>query len=292
MDNSRLRIALQKSGRLSDDSLALLKRCDFVFENNRGNAVLRSEVCNFPAELLFLRDDDIPKYVADGVADIGILGENVVIESDAPVRTTLKLGFSRCRLSLAVPKGSAISTPRDLGGCRIATSYPRILREYLDREKIDAEIHVISGSVEIAPSMGLGEAICDIVGTGSTLLQNGLRELQPIFTSEAVLIAGRSLSPFREDLLRKLQFRIEAVSRGAKTRYILLNAPNESLSRMIEILPDLKSPTIVPLAEKGWSSVHSVVEDEQFWDVLEELQEAGAKEIFVGAIEKMVGAKV
>ena len=289
MDTSRLRIALQKSGRLSEDSLDLFRQCDLSFESNRGSAVLRSEVRNFPAEFLFLRDDDIPKYVADGAADVGILGENVVVESNAPVEIVLKLGFSRCRLSLAVPKGSAINTPRDLGGCRIATSYPRILQGYLEREGINAKIHEISGSVEIAPSMGLGDAICDIVGTGSTLLLNGLRELHPIFFSEAVLIAGPKLSPTRSNLLRKLQFRIEAVSRGAKNRYILLNAPNESLPQVIKILPGLKSPTIIPLAEKGWSSVHSVVKDEEFWDVLEELQAVGAEGILVGAIKKMVG---
>ncbi|HLW19412.1 MAG TPA: ATP phosphoribosyltransferase [Cyclobacteriaceae bacterium] len=281
-----IRIAVQKSGRLSDDSLSLIKECGIKFYNGTGK--LKSTSTNFPMELLYLRDDDIPGYVADGVADLGIVGENEVAEKAKPVDVLKKLGFSKCRLSLAIPKGENYSGIAYFEGKNIATSYPKILGDYLKANQINAEIHEISGSVEIAPSIGLAEGICDIVSSGSTLLMNGLAEVEKIFTSEAVLISHQQLSTSKMEIVEKLMFRIKAVQAGKSNKYVLLNAPNHSLERIISLIPGMKSPTILPLAQEGWSSVHSVLSEDQFWENIEELREAGAEGILVVPIEKMV----
>lgn len=282
----KLKIAIQKSGRLSEDSLRLLKECGI--DINNGLNKLKTEAYNFPLELFFLRDDDIPQYVEDGVADIGIVGENVLIEKNKKVNTIDKLGFGKCRLSIAVTKESKYRSVKDLNGTKIATSYPTILSSFLKQQKVKAEIHEISGSVEIAPSIGLADAICDLVSSGSTLLSNGLREAEVIMRSEAVVIANKNLSKQKKELLDKLLFRIKALRSAKKNKYILLNAPNKKLDAICKILPGMKSPTIVPLAEKGWSSVHSVVEENEFWDIIEKLKANGAQGILVVPIEKMI----
>lgn len=285
MENT-IRIAVQKSGRLSDDSLALIKECGIKFYNGTGK--LKSSATNFPMELLYLRDDDIPGYVADGVADLGIVGENEVVEKSKPVDIVKKLGFSKCRLSLAIPRGESYNGVRYFEGKNIATSYPKILGDFLKKNHINCEIHEISGSVEIAPGIGLAEGICDIVSSGSTLLMNGLIEVEKIFNSEAVLISNKSLSPGKMAIVEKLLFRINAVQTGKSNKYVLLNAPNHALERIISLIPGMKSPTILPLAEEGWSSVHSVLSEDQFWENIEELTAAGAQGILVVPIEKMV----
>lgn len=281
-----IRIAVQKSGRLSEDSLSLIKECGIKFYNGTGK--LKSTSTNFPIEFLFLRDDDIPGYVSDGVADLGIVGENEVTEKDKEVLTLKKLGFSKCRLSLAIPKGEEYSGVEYFQGKNIATSYPKILGDYLNLKKIDASIHEISGSVEIAPSIGLAEGICDIVSSGSTLMMNGLKEVEEIFKSEAVLIANNHLADWKKVIVDKLLFRINAVQKGRSSKYVLLNAPNESLEKIISLIPGMRSPTILPLAQPGWSSVHSVLSEDQFWENIEELRAAGAEGILVVPIEKMV----
>ncbi len=281
-----IRIAIQKSGRLSEDSLNLIRECGIQFNNGTGK--LKSEAANFPAEFLSLRDDDIPGYVADGVADVGIVGENVLVETNQNVNLMHRLGFSRCRLSLAVPRGDDYRQLSDLHGKRIATSYPRILANFLSEHKIEADIHEISGSVEIAPSIGLTDAICDIVSSGSTLMSNGLKEVEVIFRSEAVLIAHPHLSETRRQILDKLIFRIRSVQAARNNKYILLNAPKESVSHIISILPGMKSPTIVPLAVEGWVSIHSVINENDFWAIIDNLRAAGAQGILVVPIEKMI----
>jgi ATP phosphoribosyltransferase len=281
-----IRIAVQKSGRLSEDSLSLIKECGIKFYNGTGK--LKSTSTNFPIEFLFLRDDDIPGYVSDGVADLGIVGENEVTEKDKEVLTLKKLGFSKCRLSLAIPKGEEYHGVEYFQGKNIATSYPKILGDYLNLKKIDASIHEISGSVEIAPSIGLAEGICDIVSSGSTLMMNGLKEVEEIFKSEAVLIANNHLADWKKAIVDKLLFRINAVQKGRSSKYVLLNAPNESLEKIISLIPGMRSPTILPLAQPGWSSVHSVLSEDQFWENIEELRAAGAEGILVVPIEKMV----
>lgn len=283
---SILRIALQKSGRLSENSLALIKECGIDFQNGTGK--LKSEASNFPAEFLFLRDDDIPGYVADGVADIGIIGENVMVEKNQEVRLIERLGFSKCRLSVAVPKGKEYKSLQDLQGIDIATSYPRILGNFLQKNQISAHIHEISGSVEIAPSIGLAEAICDIVSSGSTLMSNGLKEVEVVFHSEAVLIGNPNISAEKQKILEKLLFRIHAVQNAQKNKYILLNAPKNALDKIVQILPGMKSPTILPLAIDGWCSVHSVIHEDDFWEIIESLKAAGAEGILVVPIEKMI----
>lgn len=283
---SILRIALQKSGRLSESSFALIKECGIDFPNGTGK--LKSEASNFPAEFLFLRDDDIPGYVADGVADVGIIGENVMVEKNQPVRLVERLGFSKCRLSIAVPKSKNYTGLQDLQGTDIATSYPRILAEFLKKNQISARIHEISGSVEIAPSIGLAEAICDIVSSGSTLMSNGLKEVEVVFHSEAVLIANPAISTEKQKILEKLLFRIHAVQNAKKNKYILLNAPKSALKEIIKILPGMKSPTILPLAIEDWCSVHSVIHEDDFWEIIENLKAAGAEGILVVPIEKMI----
>ncbi|MGM0946641.1 MAG: ATP phosphoribosyltransferase [Bacteroidota bacterium] len=281
-----IRIAVQKSGRLSDDSLSLIKECGIKFYNGTGK--LKSTSTNFPIEFLFLRDDDIPGYVADGVADLGIVGENELVEKDKKVKTLKKLGFSKCRLSLAIPKGQEYNGIQYFEGKNIATSYPKILGDYLASKNISADIHEISGSVEIAPSIGLAEGICDIVSSGSTLMMNGLKEVEEIFKSEAVLIANSQLEDWKSEIAEKLLFRINAVQKGKSNKYVLLNAPNASLDKIISLIPGMRSPTILPLAQEGWSSVHSVLSEDQFWENIEELRAAGAEGILVVPIEKMV----
>ncbi|WP_114750978.1 ATP phosphoribosyltransferase [Pleomorphovibrio marinus] len=281
-----IRIAVQKSGRLSEDSLSLIKECGIKFYNGTGK--LKSTAFNFPIEFLFLRDDDIPGYVADGVADLGIVGENELVEKDKQVETIKKLGFSKCRLSLAIPKGEEYPGISYFEGKNIATSYPNILNTYLKSRKVNASIHEISGSVEIAPSIGLAEGICDIVSSGSTLMMNGLKEVEEIFRSEAVLIGNPGMEEVKKSIVEKLLFRMNAVQQGKGNKYILLNAPNDSLEKIISLIPGMRSPTVLPLAEKGWSSVHSVLSEEQFWENIEELRQAGAEGILVIPIEKMV----
>lgn len=281
-----IRIAVQKSGRLSDDSLSLIKECGIKFYNGTGK--LKSTSTNFPIEFLFLRDDDIPGYVADGVADLGIVGENELVEKDKEVLTLKKLGFSKCRLSLAIPKGQEYSGVDYFQGKSIATSYPKILGDYLKSKRIQAEIHEISGSVEIAPSIGLAEGIFDIVSSGSTLMMNGLKEVEEVFKSEAVLIGNKNLADWKKSILDKLLFRINAVQTGKSNKYVLMNAPNDSIQRIIELIPGMRSPTILPLAQPGWSSIHSVLSEDQFWENIEELRAAGAEGILVVPIEKMV----
>ncbi len=281
-----VKIAIQKSGRLSEDSLNLFKECGIKVEMGKGR--LRSVSSNFPAEFLFLRDDDIPGYVEDGVADLGIVGENVLVESAKKTDVVKSLGFSKCRLSIAVSRERDFVLPEDLNGKSIATSYPRILGEYLQRNNISAHIHEISGSVEIAPSIGLADAICDIVSSGSTLLSNGLKELESIFRSEAVLIANSGLAPAQRAILDKLLFRITSVQTAKDHKYVLLNAPNNKLEAITAILSSMKSPTIMPLAIEGWSSVHSVLKESDFWEKIESLKGAGAQGILVIPIEKMV----
>jgi ATP phosphoribosyltransferase len=282
----KLKIALQKSGRLYEASLRLLRECGIGLNN--GFNQLRAEATNFPLEALFLRDDDIPQYVADGVADIGIAGENVVLEKDRGVVISDRLGFGRCRLSIAIPRTAVWEGRSFLQGKRIATSYPRLLGRYLATHQIAAEIHEISGSVEIAPGIGLADAICDLVSSGSTLFLNGLRETEVILESEAVLIRGKKLPAVKEKLLAQLLFRFHAVRTAQNCKYILLNAPNDKLEAICNILPGMKSPTIMPLAEPGWSSLHSVVPEDAFWNITEHLKAHGAQGILVVPIEKMI----
>jgi len=282
----KLKIAVQKSGRLSEKSVQLLTECGISLSN--GNRRLVSVSGNFPVELLFLRDDDIPQYIADGVADIGIVGENVVLEKNRKVEWVEKLGFARCRLSLAVPRQVNYTGLQWFNGKKIATSYPNILQKFLDENQLGAEIHEISGSVEIAPGIGLADAIFDIVSSGSTLISNGLSEVETALKSEAVIIQSPGLTEGKKLILENLLFRLRSVMKSRNHKYILLNAPNEHLDEIIEIIPGMKSPTIMPLAREGWSSVHSVLKEEEFWDVIGKLQEKGAQGILVIPIEKMI----
>jgi ATP phosphoribosyltransferase len=283
---TRLKIAVQKSGRLSDNSKKLLEECGIKFSN--GISVLKTTAYNFPVEVLFLRDDDIPQYVEQQVADIGILGENMVYEKAKDVDIIEQLGFASCRLSLAIPKEESYPGPSYFQNKKVATSYPRILGEYFKRNKITAEIEEISGSVEIAPGIGLAAGICDIVSSGSTLLTNGLHEVETILKSQAVIIGNRNLSAEKKEILGKLLFRIRAVKNANENKYILLNAPEEAVEKICRILPGMKSPTIVPLVEKGWCSLHSVVKEDEFWERIHQLKEAGAQGILVIPIEKMI----
>ncbi len=282
----KLRLAIQKSGRLHDDSIKLLKECGIDISN--GLNKLKAEASNFPIEVYFLRDDDIPQYVEDGVADIGIVGENVVYEKNKPLTVLNKLGFGKCRLSVAVRKSENYKGLSFLEGKKVATSYPVILSKYLKDNGVAAEVHEISGSVEIAPSIGLADAICDLVSSGSTLFSNGLKEAETILVSEAVLVATNSISAEKQAIIDRLLFRIESVKKARNTKYILLNAPNEKLADIIALLPGMKSPTVLPLAEPGWSSVHSVLNENDFWEIIEQLKAAGAQGILVVPIEKMV----
>lgn len=283
---SKLKIALQKSGRLSQESIALLEECGLKFPNGGGKLI--TECTNFPVEILFLRDDDIPQYVEQTVADIGIIGENVFLESQKSINIIEKLNFSSCRLSLAVPKETDYPGLNFFNGKKIATSYPNILQQYFNENNIQATVEVISGSVEIAPGIGLADGICDIVSSGSTLLSNGLKEVETVIKSQAVMVANPNMDAEAQHILEKLLFRIRSVQKAKESKYILLNAPNDQLEKIIRILPGMNSPTILPLAKEGWSSLHSVISEEKFWDVIDELKEAGAEGILVVPIEKMI----
>ena len=286
MTAPKLKIAVQKSGRLSEISIDLLRKCNIEFENGLGK--LKSSARNFPLEIYFLRDDDIPQYVSDGVADAGIVGENILLESSCRVDIFEKLGFGKCRLSIAVPKTFDYVSVEDLIGRRIATSYPKILADFLRKNKVDAEIHTISGSVEIAPGIGLADAICDLVSSGDTLFTNNLREVEKVIDSEAVLIARSDLETDYRKIFDRLVFRLQTVLCAAQNKYILLNAPNERLNEIIKILPGIKSPTVMPLAEKGWSSLHSVVRESEVWEIVEQVRARGAEGILIASIDQMI----
>ncbi len=283
---TKLRIAIQKSGRLNQDSIEILKDCGISIDN--GKDQLKAQASNFPMEVMFLRNGDIPQYLRDGVVDIAIIGENVLIEKGEDISIAERLNFSKCKVSLAVPKEATYNSIKDLDGKRIATSYPNTVHQYLADKGIKYEIHQISGSVEIAPNIGLADAICDIVSSGSTLFKNNLKEAEVMLTSEAVLAVSSSISNEAKELLAKLQFRIQAVLKARNSKYVLLNAPNDKLDKIIAILPGMRSPTILPLAEEGWSSVHTVIQKHKFWEVIDELKIAGAEGILVCPIEKMV----
>lgn len=283
---STLKIAIQKSGRLNEDSLKLLKSCGIKIDNGRDQ--LKAPATNFPMEAFFLRNSDIPQYLEDGIVDIAIVGENLLIEKEKDISIISKLGFSKCRVSLAVPKDAEAEGVAFFEGKKIATSYPNTVKQYLQKNNVNAEIHKISGSVEIAPNIGLADGICDIVSSGSTLFKNGLKEIEVMFKSEAVLAACPSLSDEKKALLDKFLFRIDAVLKAKNTRYILMNVPNDKIQEVSDILPVLKSPTIMPLAEEGWSSLHSVIDEDKFWEVIDSLKSAGAEGILIIPIEKMV----
>ena len=281
-----IRLAIQKSGRLNNDSLSLLKDCGINIEN--GKDQLKTSATNFPVEVFFLRNGDIPQYLTDGVVDLAILGENLLEEKGSDLEIIEKLGFSKCRVSIAFPKEVEFKSISDLNGKRIATSYPNTVKTFLKENNINAEIHVINGSVEIAPNIGLADAICDIVSSGSTLFKNNLKEVLLIAKSQAVLVKSNELTNDQIEIVNKLLFRLKSVLRAKKSRYILLNAPNEKINAISSILPVLKSPTVLPLAQKGWSSMHSVINSEDFWEVINQLKENGAEDILVCPIEKMV----
>ncbi len=283
---SKLKIALQKSGRLSEKSIALLEECGLKFPNGGGKLITESS--NFPVEILFLRDDDIPQYVEQNVAHIGIIGENVFIESQKQINIIEKLNFSGCRLSLAVPKETDYEGVSFFNNKKVATSYPNILQIFFNENGINATVEVISGSVEIAPGIGLADGICDIVSSGSTLLSNGLKEVEIVLKSQAVLVSNQNLDEEIQSILNKLLFRIRSVQKAKENKYILLNTPNKQLEKIVQILPGMNSPTILPLAKEGWSSLHSVISEEKFWEIIDELKEAGAEGILVVPIEKMI----
>jgi len=286
MQDQRLKIAIQKSGRLSEPSIGLLRKCDITFDNGAGK--LRSTAYDFPLEILFLRDDDIPQYIEDGVAHAGIVGQNILAESDCELEPVESLGFGRCRLSLAIPRGFEYAGVEDIADKRIATSYPKILEAFLSEKGINADIHAISGSVEIAPGIGVADAICDLVSSGSTLLTNGLREVETILQSEAMLVARRGLDGPVKEILSRLLFRVRSVNAARDNKYILLNAPNHKIAEIRNLLPGMKSPTVMPLAISGWSSVHSVISEHDFWNVVEQLKAAGAEGILVLSIDQMI----
>lgn len=283
---SKLKIAIQKSGRLNADSLKLLKDCGL--DINNGKDQLKVDVENFPVELLYLRNSDIPQYLEDGTVDIAIVGENLLLEKQKKVAIVEKLGFSKCRVSLAIPKEIKYGGIQYFEGKKIATSYPVTLQAYLRKKNIKAETHTISGSVEIAPNIGLSDGICDIVSSGSTLFKNGLKEVEVVLKSEAVLVKSTRLSEDKEQVLERLMFRIKAVLRAKNTKYILLNLPNDRIASVTKLLPVLKSPTILPLAKEGWSSLHSVINGDAFWEVIDTLKAAGAEGILIVPIDKMV----
>lgn len=282
----RLKLAIQKSGRLNEDSMRLLKECGIDISN--GVNKLKADASNFPIEVFFLRDDDIPQYVQDGVADIGFVGENVVYEKCKKVEVAYELGFGKCRLSFAVRKGEEYTGPQFLAGKKIATSYPVLVQKYLDEHQVNAEIHEISGSVEIAPGIGLADVVCDLVSSGSTLFMNGLKESETILNSQAVLVKRNNLPDELVTILDRLLFRMESVKKAKKNKYVLMNAPNAQLDKIIAILPGMKSPTIIPLAREGWSSVHTVIAETDFWNLIEQLKSVGAEGILVIPIEKMI----
>jgi len=284
--STRLKIAIQKSGRLQSDSLQILKECGISIDN--GKDQLRAQARNFPLEVLYLRNSDIPQYVQDGVADIAIVGENVVIEKQKQVEVLQKLGFSKCRLKMAIPKDEEYTGLDYFNGKKIATSYPNSLQAFLDANNLDSEIHVISGSVEIAPNIGLSDAICDIVSSGSTLFKNGLKEVEEILSSEACLVKNADISEEKNALLSDLLFRMSAVLAAKNNKYLLLNAPNDKIEAISSILPGMKSPTVMPLMDKGWSSIHTVINDKDFWEVIDQLKANGAEGILTIPIGKMI----
>jgi len=281
-----LKIAIQKSGRLNEESLQILKDCGISINN--GNDQLKAEASNFPLEILFLRNSDIPQYLIDGVVDAAIVGDNLLVEKGQNITVAEKLGFSKCRVSVAVPKNFQYNSIQDLNNLRVATSYPNTVLNFFKSKNISIDIHQISGSVEIAPNIGLSDAIVDIVSSGSTLFKNNLKEVEVILKSEAVLAVSPTISTENQKILNKLQFRIQSVLKARKSKYILMNVPNDKIQEVSQILPVLKSPTIMPLAESGWSSLHSVIEEDTFWEVIDQLKSAGAEGILVCPIEKMV----
>lgn len=281
-----LRIALQKSGRLHEDSIKLLKDCGI--EMNLSQRRLKSSALNFPLEVFFLRDDDIPQYIEDNIVDLGIVGENVMLEKERKLKIEEKLGFGRCRLSIAVPKNSDYQTLENLAGKCIATSYPNILKKFLDKQQIQAEIHTISGSVEIAPGIGLSDAICDLVSSGETLFINGLREIQTILKSQALLVAYKSMKLPKKSLADRLYFRIQAVKRARNNKYVMLNVSNEYLENILNFLSGEKSPTVLPLADRNWTAVHAVIKEKNLWDSIEILKAYGAQDLLVLPIKKMI----
>ncbi|MEL6972134.1 MAG: ATP phosphoribosyltransferase [Bacteroidota bacterium] len=284
--SNRLKVAVQKSGRLLDDSLRLLKECGISIDNGRNQ--LKASARNFPIDILYLRNGDIPQYVQDGVADIGIIGQNTCVEKQKSIEEVLSLGFSKCRLSIAVPRGVDYTGVQWLAGKRIATSYPNSLRAYLQENGLEAEIHEISGSVEIAPNIGLADAICDLVSTGSTLFKNNLEEKEVMLRSQACIVKTKNLTPAAQQILDKLVFRIESVLTARKNQYLLMNAPDESVNEIIQLLPGMKSPTVMPLAEKGWSSIHTVISEDSFWEIIDSLKAKGAEGILIVPIQKMI----
>jgi len=283
---TKIRIAIQKSGRLNEESIEILKDCGISIDNGRDQ--LKASSRNFPMEVFYLRNGDIPQYLRDGVVDIAIIGENVLIEKGEDISIAEKLGFSKCKVSLAVPKAVKYTSVQDFQGKRIATSYPNTVKNYLADKGVSADIHIINGSVEIAPNIGLADAICDIVSSGSTLFKNNLKEVEVMLKSEAVLAVSPKITSERRDILEKLQFRIQSVLRARQSKYVLLNAPNDKLPMILDLLPGMRSPTVLPLAEEGWSSVHTVIKKDSFWEVIDELKQAGAEGILVCPIEKMV----
>jgi ATP phosphoribosyltransferase len=283
---NKLKIAVQKSGRLNEDSLRILKQIGISIDN--GKDQLKASARNFPLEVFYLRNGDIPQYLKDGVVDAAIIGENVLIEKGNDITIVEKLGFSKCRVSIAVPKSSDAKSLKDLEGKRIATSYPNTVNQFLKETGINANLHIINGSVEIAPNIGLADGICDIVSSGSTLFKNGLKEIEVLLKSEAVLATSPMISEENQAIIDKIQFRLKSVLRGRENKYVLLNAPNDKLDRIVNILPGMNSPTILPLAKKGWSSLHSVINKNDFWNVIDELKANGAEGILVCPIENMV----
>ena len=281
-----IRIAIQKSGRLNEESLKLLKSCGIAINN--GKDQLKTSASNFPIEVYYLRNGDIPQYLRDGVVDLAIIGENLIVEKGEDIPILEPLGFSKCRVSIAVPKGSTYSSVADLAGKRIATSYPKTVQKYLSEWNIKADLHIINGSVEIAPNIGLSDAICDIVSSGSTLFKNNLKEVEVLFKSQAVLVGGNNLSAAKKEILETFLFRIRAVNAGKNSRYIIMNVPNYAIDTISKMLPVLKSPTVMPLVEEGWSSLHSVINKNTFWEMVDELKAAGARDILVCPIERII----
>ena len=281
-----IRIAIQKSGRLNEESLKLLNSCGIAINN--GKDQLKTSGSNFPIEVYYLRNGDIPQYLRDGVVDLAIVGENLLVEKGGDIPVLEPLGFSKCRLSIAVPKETAYNGIVDLAGKRIATSYPKTVQKYLTEWNIKADLHIINGSVEIAPNIGLSDAICDIVSSGSTLFKNNLKEVEVLFKSEAVLVGGKGLSVTKQEILDKLLFRIRAVNAGKNSRYIIMNVPNDAIDKISKMLPVLKSPTVMPLVEEGWSSLHSAIDKNKFWEMVDALKAAGAQDILVCPIERII----
>ncbi len=281
-----IRIAIQKSGRLNEESLKLLNSCGIAINN--GKDQLKTSGSNFPIEVYYLRNGDIPQYLRDGVVDLAIVGENLLVEKGEDIPVLEPLGFSKCRVSIAVPKETAYNGIADLAGKRIATSYPKTVQKYLTEWNIKADLHIINGSVEIAPNIGLSDAICDIVSSGSTLFKNNLNEVEVLFKSEAVLVGGKGLSVTKQEILDKLLFRIRAVNAGKNSRYIIMNVPNDAIDKISKMLPVLKSPTVMPLVEEGWSSLHSAIDKNKFWEMVDALKAAGAQDILVCPIERII----